>query len=73
MILRSVRDRMRICSHLGLLIRQIIPNLEGLLKQFVYPMASREMGCVTPLGFLFRAFPDFSQEPFFLNKNLFYA
>ena len=28
--LRSVRDRLRTCSHWRLLIRQIIPNLEGL-------------------------------------------
>ena len=34
-------------------------------------MASREMGCVTPRGFLFRAFPDFSQESFFFLKNWF--
>ena len=65
-VLRSVRDRMRTCSHWRLLIRQIIPNLEGLSSLF-YPLASREMGCVTPPGFLFRAFLDFSREPFFFS------
>ena len=33
-VLRSVRDRMRTCSHWRLLIRQIIPNLGGLSSLF---------------------------------------
>ena len=63
-VLRSVRDRMRTCSHWRLLIRQIIPNLEGLSSLFTIRLRVRWTAWHFP-AFFFGRFLTFHGNHFF--------
>ena len=63
-VLRSVRDRVRTCSHWRLLIRQIIPNLGGLSSLFTLWPRVRWVAWHRP-AFFFGRFLTFHGNRFF--------